>query len=89
METLQKKALGLILGTIYIENRRYYNINGQPFSYENALDYLNMQTLDQRREDLLQKFAVETFKNDRHIDFFEQPIETGYDTRSISKCARN
>ena len=72
LETLQKKALGLILGTIYVENRRYYKVNGKPVSYEAALGHLELQTLSQRREILTRKFALETFKNERHQDFFEE-----------------
>ena len=37
LESLQKKALGLILGTVYEENRRYYKVRGEAVSYESAL----------------------------------------------------
>ena len=83
LESLQKKALGLILGTIYIDHKRYYNINGQPVSYEDALKHFELLTLLERREDLTQKFAVETFKNDRHEGFFELPKRTRTGTRTI------
>ena len=49
LENLQKKALGLILGTAYIDYRRYYKINGQPVSYELALKACDLTPLAERR----------------------------------------
>ena len=83
LESLQKKALGLILGTIYIDHKRYCNINGQPVSYEDALKHFELLTLLERREDLTQKFAVETFKNDIHAGFFDLLKRTRTGTRTI------
>ena len=37
IELLQKKALCIILGTLYIDNRRYYKFNGEHLSYHDAL----------------------------------------------------
>ena len=84
LESLQKKALGLILGTIYIDHRRYYKINGQPVNYETALDHLQLQSLQQRRKELTLKFAIATFKNDIHRGFFEPPASTRTGTRSTN-----
>ena len=38
LERLQKRALGLILGTTYIENKRYYTYGNQHLSYNEALE---------------------------------------------------
>ena len=84
LESLQKKALGLILGTIYIDHRRYYKLNGQPVNYETALDHLQLQSLQQRRKELTLKFAIATFKNDIHRGFFEPPASTRTGTRSTN-----
>ena len=85
LETLQKKAIGLILGTTYLENRRYYKLNGKPTPYEEVLEYLGLTTLSIRREALTSKFAVETFKNERHEDFFEERINIRESARTKQK----
>ena len=72
LESLQKKAVGIILGTIYIDYRRHYKVNGQPVPYKSALKYLNLPPLDERRENLTTKFALQTFRNERHNNFFER-----------------
>ena len=84
IETLQKKALGLILGIQYVEHRRYYRVKGQPVSYETALSHCNLTSLKHRREVLTSKFAIETFKNERHKHFFKEKIKSGVQTRSKS-----
>ena len=82
LETLQKRALGLILGTIYQNYRRYYKINGEAVSYENALIHCNLTSLNDRRRKLTDKFAIDTAINRRHKNFFEDKINTGPQTRS-------
>ena len=72
LESLKKKAVGIILGTIYLDHKRYYKVNGQPVSYKSALTYLKIPSLAERRETLTTKFAVQTFRNERHNDFFER-----------------
>ena len=81
LERLQKKAIGLILGTTYIENRRYYKVNGQAVSYETALTHLELPTLTERREILTSKFALETFKNERHKGFFKEKVNVRPNSR--------
>ena len=71
IEKLQKKVLGMILGTKYIEHKRYYSIRGEPVSYKNALQHYDLATLHQRREVLTQKFALEAAKNKSHREMFE------------------
>merc|ERR1712055_883548 len=71
LKSLKKKAVGMILGTIYLDHKRYYRVNGNPVSYKSALTHLNLLTLTERREALTTKFAIQNFKNERHKDFFE------------------
>ena len=85
IETLHKKAIGLTLGTVYLENRRFYKLNGKPTSYEEALEHLGLTTLSIRREALTSKFAVETFQNERHEDFFEERINIRESARTKQK----
>ena len=58
LEMLQKKVLGIILGTIYIENRRYYKLEETHMSYDEALQTIGLTTLKYRREVLTNKFAL-------------------------------
>ena len=81
LENLQKKALGLILGTSYIDYRRYYRVKGKPVSYEEALISCDLVPLDDRREILTKNFACDTFKNPNHKDFFEAITEPRPNTR--------
>ena len=81
LENLQKKALGLILGTWYIDHRRYYKVQGKPVSYNEALKSCNLVTLEQRREDLTTKFALDTYRNPRHKEFFENVSTSRPNTR--------
>ena len=48
IELLQKKALSFILGTVYIDNKRYYKLNNEHLIY-NALQKLGLTTLNERR----------------------------------------
>ena len=81
LENLQKKALALILGTIYINHRRYYRVKGKPVTYEQALQTCNLVPLNERRESLTINFAHETFKNPKHKDLFEEISEPRPNTR--------
>ena len=85
LENLQKKALGLILGTVYIDYRRYYRIKGQPVSYELALKLCDLTSLDERRENLTIKFAHDTYNNPMHKAFFEKLPDSRPNTRSKPK----
>ena len=84
LEALQKRALGLILGTVYEDHRRYYKVNGEAVSYLKALIHCNLTTLKNRREILTAKFAINTATNERHMNFFEEKIKIGPQTRSKS-----
>ena len=82
LENLQKKALGLIFGTTYIDHRRYYRINGKPVSYELALKACELDSLAERRDELTTKFAHDTYNNPMHKDFFEVITGPRPNTRS-------
>ena len=85
LESLQRKAMGLILGMKYIDHRRYYKVNGQLVSYRDALKHCELPTLAERREVLTSKFALDTFKSGIHTDFFEEASSDRPNTRSKPK----
>ena len=58
-------------------------MNGEEKDYVEALDYLNLTALKERRESLTCKFAIDTAKNERHKGFFEIKTPTKYNTRSM------
>ena len=70
LETLQKKALGIILGVIYVDNRRLYKIENKNINYQGALEKLDLVQLSVRRELLTKKFAVQSVHNERHKGMF-------------------
>ena len=74
LEKLQKRALGLILGTTYIDNKRYYTFGNKHLNYDEALEKTGLVTLDKRREILTGKFAIQSFKSKRHNDMFTQKV---------------
>ena len=61
----------MILGTFYLDHKIYYKVKGHPVSYKIALNHLDLPTLAERREVLTTKFAMQTYRNERHKDFFE------------------
>ena len=65
-----KKTLGIILGCVYVDNKRYYSLDNNVVSYEEALQKLSLTTLNHRREVLTTKFAIDTARNEKHNDFF-------------------
>ena len=72
IEMLQKRALAIILGTVYIDNRRLYKIENGEMNYHDALQKIGLTTLRNRREVLTNKFALDTLKNNRHSDMFQK-----------------
>ena len=75
LERLQKRAVGLILGTTYIDYVRHYNVNSGYATYEAALRYLEIPKLADRRESLTKTFAIDTYKNELHEGFFEKKTQ--------------
>ena len=73
LEMLQKSALSIILGISYIDYKRYYKLDNDLVSYENALQALKLESLQQRREGLSIKFATKLLKSKSHRDML--PIE--------------
>ena len=85
LENLQKKAFGLIFGTVYINYKRYYRIKNQPVPYERALQMCDLPSLAERRNELSIKFAHNTYENPRHKDFFKELPSSRPNTRSKQK----
>ena len=52
LERLQKRAVGLILGTTYVNFERRYKVNCKAVTYEVVLKYLKIPKLVVRRESL-------------------------------------
>ena len=78
IEDLQKTVLGMILGTIYIDYKKYYKICNIPSSYADALQKYDLTTLYERREVLTQNFALDTVKNPNHRNIFDSIQEIKY-----------
>ena len=76
IENLQKRALGIILGVTYIDNKRYYKHKNQLLSYEKVLELLGLIPLSKRREILTCNFTLQTFKNGIHDDMFQEKENT-------------
>ena len=83
MSFYKKKALGIILGCTYIDNRRYYNLNNNTVPYEHALQKLSLTPLHERREVLTSKFAIDTARNVKHNDFFIKKQVNNITTRNM------
>ena len=47
-------------------------INNEPLSYENALNESGLNSLEQRREILTNKFALQTIRNEKHKNIFQE-----------------
>ena len=87
LEDLQKKALGIIIGTQYIDNRRYYKINKSAVPYEEALSKLGLTPLHKRREILTSKFALQSLNNKLHKNMFQEKEEISIALRKQDKVA--
>ena len=66
LEKLQKTALAIILGRCYINSRPYYKVDNTTKTYDEALNILGLESLKQRREDLITKFAKDILKSSVH-----------------------
>ena len=60
-------------------------VNNEPLSYENALNELGLNSLEQRREILTSKFALQTMKNEKHKNLFQ---EKEYHARNLRNKPR-
>ena len=50
----------MILGTLYIDHKRYYKVDGSARNYAFALQKYGLTTLHQLREVIAQKIATQT-----------------------------
>ena len=66
LERLQKTALALILGRKYINYKPHFKVGNNHVSYDEALKFLGLETLKQRREGLITKFAKDLLKSSTH-----------------------
>ena len=71
LESMQKWAIGIILGVKYIDNRRYYKFNNETLKYEVALEKTGLVPLSDRREILTNKFALQIVNSERHQNMFQ------------------
>ena len=76
LERIQKPAVKVITGNSYE-------------SYEKTLEWLNMKSLDQRRQDLCLKFAKSCLKNYKVRSFFPLNNINEKNTRSHEKYKVN
>ena len=72
LERLQKRAVGLILGTTYVNYEQLYKVKSETVPYEAALKYLEIPKLAELRESLTRTFVIDTFNKERPKDFFEK-----------------
>ena len=56
----------MILGTFYINFKKYFKIGKEFVTYKHALEKYSLTTQLQLREVLAQKFALQTVKNLNH-----------------------
>ena len=82
IEMLQKNALSIILGTEYIDHKRYYKYNEEIVSYDGALQKLGLTTLNERRAALTKNFAIGTASNVKHSTMFTKNQSIGIPTRN-------
>ena len=82
IEMLQKNALSIILGTEYIDHKRYYKYNEEIVSYDGALQKLGLTTLNERRAALTKNFAIGTASNVKHSTMFTKNQSIGITTRN-------
>ena len=75
IEDLQKSALSMILGISYIDHKRYFKVDNNLESYEDALKSLNLESLHQRREELTTNFAKNLWKS-KHRNLLPEEKQT-------------
>ena len=66
LEKLQKSVLAIILSKVYVDHKPYYKLDDKLLTYEEALHALGLESLYQRREGHLEKFAKSLLKSDAH-----------------------
>ena len=84
IESLQKKALGIICGVEYKDMKRYYKLNNKLVGYEEALEGLGLAPLVDRRIILGKKFALQSSDSGKHEDILI-PTENPTNTRNQAK----
>ena len=82
LEMLQKKVLAIILGTVYIDNRKHYRVNENICTYEETLQLFGLTTLKIRREILTKNFALNAVASTNHSSMFEKNNSDYMNTRN-------
>ena len=59
---MQKRAIGIILGVKYVENKKYYKFVNEICKYEIVLGKTGLVPLSDRRECLTNEFALQFFQ---------------------------
>ena len=79
LERLQKTALAIILGRQYINFKPHFKVGNNHVPYDEALMFLGLETLKQRRENLITKFAKDLLKSSTHRSMLpkeKEPLNT-------------
>ena len=82
IEMLQKKALAIVLGTVYVNNRKRYRVENELCSYNDTLQLMGLTTLINRREVLTSKFALDVVRSEIHSNMFVKNASNYMDTRN-------
>ena len=70
IESLQKKALSMIMGKEYIDHKKYYKYGKDRLCYEDVLVKVDLVPLKNRRATVTDRFTLDSCKNKRHNDMF-------------------
>ena len=68
---LLKKELGTNFGIQYKDNKRHYTIIKDLLYYDENLKVLGLTSLENNREILTSKFALQAMKNERHNNILQ------------------
>ena len=85
LEALQKRAMAIIFGIVYIDNKRLYKIDRLTVNYKKLLKIIGLPSLYERREALTNKFALQTFNNKAHKSMFHEKKSNSVNLRRNDK----
>ena len=85
LEALQKKAMGIIFGIVYKDNKRLYKLGQSTVNYKKLLEIIGLPSLYDRREALTNKFALQTFNNKAHKSMFQEKKSNSVNLRRNAK----
>ena len=85
LESLQKKAYGIMTGIQYVDNRRLHTVDKSLLSYDDTLKFFGQPRLEKRREILTSEFALKTIQNEKHKNIFQFKEDNGVNLRNKPK----